>query len=149
YLENAYNVSADEKKWRIAANAVLRYRRAASIVRANDFVELVRRDFELDRKMARFRDVTVVPPTLRSETLRSVCSEYAITIFGGENCVRAVDAVGRFVKEAPDTSLALAAAEDLADTMVRAAGSGWMIEEAVPDWHARFLDWMNEIIKSG
>lgn len=149
YLENAYNILTDEKKWYIASDAISRYRRAGSADRAGDFMERVRVDFDLDRKLDQFRDVSHLPPSLRAEMLRSICSAPAINIFGGTSCLDAVGAVVEFVKEAPNTQFALTAAEDSADAMVRAAESGWRMDGEIPDWHQTLLTWMDEIVDSG
>src|SRR5690606_3645982 len=93
--------------------------------------------------------VARVPASLRAETLRAICSDPAITIFGATNCLVGVRAVVEFVNEAPGMSASLTAAEDAADAMVLAAESGWRIEEEVPDWDDTFRTWMNEIVDSG
>lgn len=148
YLEQAYVSANGNRKWSIAADAVLKYERAGSPNQASEFAARVRADFGLDEKVGRFTAVWALAPEVLERTLLQLCGDSAVFLFGGAPCFDGIRATVSFVENAPTTSLSIAAAEAAAEAISRAAGLGWRVQAEYPEWEDALLMWMERLTNS-
>ena len=148
--EQAYELETQqEKKWHLAAGAVLQYEDAGQAARADAMRNRVRYDYGLERVSAQLAHPELLDPDQLTEMLTSVCSVPIAFTVGAKTCLDSLKASADFVGHTKDKQLAAVLA-DSASTAISSAGAiAGMLSEADRDWRKRFKEMTRAFITAG
>lgn len=156
--------SSEGLRWRVARNLASAYRTLASSLASSQadasavadaearlaaFIGRVRDDFRIDAMLAQRHSDAADDPDGTAGRLSSLCRTEALGVFGGYDCIEALDAVAETAVAAGGSRAGLQLADLVATTMDSLPGSIRQLESAYPHWREVFPVTLGRLIASG